>query len=285
MLRFTRGLPRLYALLFVTVVVSSLHADTTLNALYWADASTSATGIYNSESPGATPSGNYVVGMIPTDANQNSPDNDVVNYFRTLSNLSGASTAYNDVLLGDLSLVTSLSVTFNLFDSALPLGDPFPASALVGETYTGESGSNAGIRLMFMGGYYSDPLYGNTPNEWWSNPAAAYVTSMDNGQNVTLTVPFDPSMWSNYYGHVGTDSAATEIQFYDALTGVSRLGLSFGSGYFFSDGFAFNTGGTAQIEIEGISVTSSRVAPEPGTFVLFGGAFCVLALLRRRLRS
>jgi len=284
MFRFTRGLPCLLALLFATVVVSSLHADTTLNALYWADASTDASGNYNTESPRATQSGNYVVGVIPTDANQNSPNNDVVNYFRTVSDLPGASAAYNDVLLGDLSLVTSLSVTFNLFDSALPLGAPFPASALVGETYPGEVGSNASVRLMFLGGTYVDPHYGVAPNEWWSNPTAAYVTSMDNGQDVTLTVPLDPSLWSNYYGRMGNSTGAS-VWFYDALADVTRLGLSFGSGDFFSDGFAFNTGGTAQIEIESISVTSSRVAPEPATFVLFGGAFCVLALLRRRSRS
>ncbi len=278
MFQCNRSFPRLLALMFVTLVVSSLHADTTLNALYWAESS--STSVYNYNSPMATQNGSSVVGVIPTDANQNSPDNDVVNYFRTDTDLSGASAAYNDVLLGDLSLYTGLTVTFNISDTALAPGAPFAASALVGETYTGETGSNAGIRLMFMGGTYVDPVYGVTPNEWWSNQTVAYVTSMDNGQDVTLTVAFDPSLWSNYYGSMGNASAATVTQFNDALADVTRLGLSFGSGYFFSDGFAFNTGGTAQIELDEISAT-----PEPGTFALLAGTLGVLALLRRRLRG
>ena len=86
---------------------------------------------------------------------------------------------------------------------------------------------------MFMGGYLGSGM----PNEWWSNPAAAYVTSMDNGQDVTLTVAFDSSLWSNYNGINGS---ADTVEFEEALAGVTRIGLSFGSGYFFSDGFAFS---------------------------------------------
>lgn len=266
------------ALLLLIASVNTAYAGA-LNPLYWAEASTSAGGIYTYESPMATQIGAAVVGAIPTNANQASPDNDVVNYFRTLADLPGASAAYDGFLLGNLNQFTGLTATFSLFNSTIPAGGLFPASSIVGETYPGEVGTNAGIRLMFMGGTYVDPVYGVTPNEWWSRSTAAYVTSMKNGEAVTLTVNFDPSLWSNYYGHVGTDSADTIAQFEDAISGVTRLGLSFGSGYFFSDGFAFNTGGTAQIQLDSINTFTT---PEPGTMVLFGCALGVIALLRRR---
>lgn len=139
---------------------------------------------------------------------------------------------------------------------------------------------------MFMGGYLAD---GTTPNEWWSNPTAVYVTSMNNGQDVTLTVNFDPSQWSNYYGHVGTESSDTISQFDAALSGVTRLGLSFGSGYFFSDGFAFNTGGNAFIELDSINPIpdpTSNSVPEPATFgILASGLGAIAALRRKSARS
>jgi hypothetical protein len=246
-----------------------------LVASYWAEGSTDPSGVYDFGSPMAAQAGSSIIGVIPTDAT--SPDLDVVNYFRTLSSLPGASAAYDSILLGDLSGYTGLTATFNLYDSALPANAPFSAAQFVGEM-----GSNFGIRLMFMGGYLTD----GTPNEWWSNPVVADPTSMNNGQDVTLTAAFDPAQWSNYYGHIGTESAETQTEFDQALAGVTRLGLSFGSGYFFSDGFALNTGGAAQIELknmEAMSANGSSV-PEPGTLAILGGALCALALLRRHSR-
>lgn len=267
--------------LLVSAAVNAAHAGV-VSSLYWADASTSVSGVYNYESPMATQAGTAVAGAIPTDANQAFPDNDVVNYFRTLADLPGAFAAYDGFLLGNLSRFTGITATFSLSNSTLPAGGLFPASSIVGETYPDEVGNNAGIRLMFMGGTYVDPVYGVTPNEWWSRLTAAYVTSMKNGEAVTLTVTFDPSLWSNYYGHVGTESADTLAQFGDALGGVTRLGLSFGSGYFFSDGFAFNTGGTAQVQLDSIQTFTT---PEPGTMVLFGFALGVLAVSLRYRRA
>lgn len=272
--------------LLVLLMVGSLSAlrAGTLNAIYWAEGSTNPSGTYTYESPAATQNGSSVIGVIPTGASQSSPDNDVVNYFRTVSDLPGAAAAYDGVLLGNLSGYIGLTATFNLFDSAHPAGAAFAASDVVGETYPGQVGSNAGIRLMFMGGTYVDPVNGITPNEWWSDSSGAYVTSMNNGQDITLTALFDPSLWSNYYGHVGNESAATQAQFDAALAGVTRLGLSFGSGYFYSDGFAFDTGGAAGIQLDGISGIPSASTPEPGTAAALGGALCILALLRRRSR-
>jgi hypothetical protein len=132
---------------------------------------------------------------------------------------------------------------------------------------------------MFMGGYLAD---GVTPNEWWFDPSPAQVTSMLNGEDVTLTASFDPSQWSNYYGHIGNENAAVTAEFYDALSGVTRLGLSFGSGYFYSDGFGFNTGGTAFLELDSINPTGGTPTPEPTTMVILAGGLGVIALVRRR---
>ena len=265
----------LLALLIVSAAVNSAHAGA-LNRLYWAEGSKDGSGAYSYESPLASQSGTSVAGAIPTDANQAAPDSDVVNYFRTVADLPGALAAYDGFLLGNLTGFTGVTATFSLFNSTVPTGAPFQASSIVGESYPGQVGSNAGIRLSFMGGSYVDN--GATPNAWWSRSTAAYVTSMKNGEAVTLTVAFDPLLWSNYNGHIGTESADTLAQFRDALGGVIRLGLSFGSGYFFSDGFAFNTGGTAQAQLDSISTFTT---PEPGTTALIGGALVGLALLLR----
>ena len=275
----------LRAVLLIGAATCCLHAST-INAAYWADATTDSAGNYTN-SPLATQVGNSVAGVIPTDASQTQPDLDVINYFRTIGSLNGASAAYDGTLLGNLTGFTGLTATFRINDDAVAAGAAFAASSIVGETYPGQDGSNAGIRLMFMGGYLSD----GTPNEWWSDSAVAYVTSMMNGQDVTLTIDFDPSLWSNYYGHVGTESADTVSQFDTALAGVTRLGLSFGSGSFFSDGFAFNTGGSATIQLDSIGAFGGSPAPEPSstpepaTFVLLGGALVGLGLFRRESHS
>ena len=274
----------LRALVLIGAATCCLHAAT-INAAYWADATTDSSGNYTN-SPAAFQVGNSVAGVIPTGASQAQPELDVINYFRTIGQ-NGASTAYDGTLLGDLTGYTGLTATFRINDSALAAGAAFAASSIVGDTYDGQVGSSAGIRLMFMGGYLSD----GTPNEWWSDTAVAYVTSMMNGQDVTLTIDFDPSLWSNYYGHVGTQSPDITNEFDTALAGVTRLGLSFGSGYFFSNGFAFNTGGAANIQLDSIGTLGGSPAPvpssapEPATFALLGGALVGLGLFRRPSRS
>jgi hypothetical protein len=275
----------LRAILLAGSAACCLHAAA-INAAYWADATTDSSGNY-ANVPVATQLGNSVAGIIPTNASQTQPELDVVNYFRTGAFLPGASTAYDGLLLGNLTGYSGLTATFRLNDDALAAGAAFAASNIVGDTYSGQVGSNAGIRLMFMGGYLSD----GTPNEWWSRSAAAYVTSMLNGQDATLTVDFDPLLWSNYYGHIGTESADTINQFQTALGGVTRLGLSFGSGSFFSNGFAFNTGGSANIQLDNIGtlggspVPEPSSTPEPATLTLLGGAVFGLGLFRRQSRS
>jgi hypothetical protein len=263
------------ALAFTVSVVPAKADGLILNPAYWAESSTNAAGDYAFNSPMAGWNGSALTGVIPTDGIQTSPDNEVVNYFRTDTDLAGASAAYGGVLLGNLSGVTSVTFTFSLSNSTLANGAAFAASDLVGETYPGEVGSNAGIRLMFMGGYLTD----GTPNEWWSNPEGSFVTSMNNGQAVALTVSMVPSQWSNYNGQGGS---TVPTQFEDALAGVTRMGLSFGSGDWFSDGFSFNTGGSASIQLDSVGITGT---PEPATWSLLSAGLLGLGVVLRRRRA
>lgn len=282
-LSFKKVIPFVATLLAVSTLTPSSRAGV-LNALYWAEGSTNSAGAYSYEAPMANQDGNSIFGFIPTDATQSSPDNDVVNYFRTVADLPGALPAYNGILLGDLSGYIGVTATFKITNSVRPAGVAFNGSDIVGETYPSQPANNAGIRLAFMGGTYDDPLYGVTPNSWWSTSNVAYVTSMKNGEDVVLTALFDPSLWSNYYGHNGTESGDTLAQFQAALSGVTRLGLSFGSGYFLSDGFAFNTGGEARIEVSDFSAVSGA-APEPAALVVLPAGLGALMLLKRRSRN
>ncbi len=253
-----------------------------LVAADWTESTTDASGAYT-HTPAATQNGSGVSGPIQTNANQNSPDLDVTNYLRTGSDL-GIGTG-DIALLGNLSGFTGLTATFNITNSALAGGAQFTSSEIVGETVPpGSPGSptNPAIRLVFSGGGASfGTLTDGNPNEWWYDPSPAVVTSMLNGVNVTSNALFDPSLWSNYDGIVGNSSADATAQFNEALADVTRLGLSFGSGDFFSDGFAFNTGGTAAINLDSIDATSA--APEPGTFgLLLAGGAILLGVARRK---
>jgi hypothetical protein len=85
------------------------------------------------------------------------------------------------------------------------------------------------------------------------------------------------------YGHVGNAGVDQEAQFAAALSGVTRLGISFGSGNFFSDGFAFTGGGAADIQLDDISTFQT---PEPGSLTLLvtmlAGLAGVVGVLKRK---
>jgi hypothetical protein len=266
-------------LLFGLAAAGPVKAE--LSAADWTESTTDALGNY-SHTPAATQNGNGVTGPIQTDANQAFPDFDVTNYIRTGSDF-GLASGGDSALLGDLSSFSGLSATFNISNSTLAAGAQFTSSEIVGETSppgTPGSPTNSALRLVFSGGGAAfGTLTDGNPNEWWFDPSPAVVTAMLNGVDVTSNAVFDPSQWSNYDGIVGNSSPAATAQFDEALSDVTRLGLSFGSGNFFSDGFAFNTGGAATINLDAIAAT-----PEPGTFglLLAGGAILLGAARRKR---
>jgi hypothetical protein len=259
-----------------------------VNAADWTESTTDASGNYPVYAA-VTQVGNGVTGPIATNAIQSSPDSDVTNYIRTGSDFgAGLPSGGDSTLLGNLSGYAGLSATFSISNSTLGAGVQFTSPEIVGETVPpGAPGSptNSAVRLVFSGGGAAfGTLTDGNPNEWWFDPSPAVVTSMLNGVDVTLNSVFDPSLWSNYDGIVGNASPAATAQFNEALSDVTRLGLSFGSGDFFSDGFAFDTGGTATINLDAIDATSAT--PEPGTFgLLLAGGVILLGAARRKLSA
>jgi hypothetical protein len=276
--RFTAAVLGVTVLLWIASAVT--HADISSD---WAEGITDSSGNVIPVVSNVTLSGSTLVAPIPTDAVQSAPDNDVTQFVFTGDGIGNGGTDYNGTLVGDLSANTGLTATFNLSNTALASGAPFTASQFVGESTNADPSippASPTLRLFIYGATpdYTDDPTGNTANWWWSNPIAASPTLMSNGQDVTITVPFDPSQWSNYFGHVGTENSAYTTDFDDAVSDTVFMGISFGSGEFFADGFAFDTGGdsAAALNIDSINAT----VPEPTSLSLLGvGA---LALLRRR---
>ena len=264
------------AALAFSALASSVYAEsfTTDVSSYWGESYTDASGNYQSPVTNTSVSGGALVAPILTDgtqtlANAGYPDggNEVNNYLRTFSNtgpvVAGAN--YNGSLLGDLSSKTYVTATFNITNSTYSSGEQFNLSDLVGESDPSVSdpslAENPSLRFTFTGAN-GDVWYSNGNN-------SVYVASMDNGDNVTLTVNFDSSNWSDINGTLAADDVAG---FDASLSNVTRLGLSFSSGGFYSDGFAFNTHGTASLNLDSINTAT---VPLPSSawsgLVLLGG--------------
>ena len=103
----------------------------------------------------------------------------------------------------------------------------------------------------------------NVNNYWWSNtpvtatlvsPGSYYLfTTGGSGGTVTLSVPLSPSDWSNICGQFGTSNLPA---FDSAIANIKYVALSFGSGFFFSNGVGVDgTTGTATFQL--ISYTIS----------------------------
>jgi hypothetical protein len=249
-------------------------------ASYWLESTFNSAGAEGVNAFGApTVSSGQLIGAIPTDtanwpiAAGGGQGYEAVEHLAVSSSLSGADAQYDGSLLGDLSAKTGLTATFSLNSSQIPSGTPFTASEFGGET----GAQVPGLRLYFKNGNYVDPEspeYG--VSEWWFTPNPALVTGLSNDTSTTLTADFtNPADWTDIDGHSGNTEPTA---FYTALSGVTSLGLSFGSGDFYSDGFGFNNGGTADIALDSINTT----VPEPGTLSILGAG--ALMLMRRRKR-
>ena len=73
---------------------------------------------------------------------------------------------------------------------------------------------------------------------WWSNPIAYELTA----GSTTLTVPLTSDAWSDVNGRFGNYDAATAAAFNDAITHMTKVGLTFGGGCFFGHGVSVSNG-------------------------------------------
>jgi hypothetical protein len=250
----------LAALLAASTLTSAALADSfTVSSAYWGESATDASGNYNSPvvPTNITGTATSLSAPIMTDGTQalanidtvNNVSYNVVNYVRAWQSLAG--TNYDGSLLGDLSGKSSISASFNLQNSNVASGSQFTIGELAGQGLT--SGANVApvdpsIRFSFSGANGSV----------WFSTVGTSVTSMSNGADSSLTINFDPSAWSNLNGINGSADTA---DFNAALGDVTKLGFSFGSGYFYSDGFAFNTGGNASFNLDSISTAAAAPLP------------------------
>jgi hypothetical protein len=234
---------------------------------YWTNSASQSTAADTSK---VSISGGHLTATVPTDASSNSLTTgnagpETVSYVRTRTDLPGASSYYGGTLLGNLTGKTGLTATFNLNNSTLTAGAPI--TGVVGDTYNVPN--NAGIRLYF----YSDA---NTLG--WYSKTVAYALQMSNGVDVTLTTDLtDPTQWTNTNGQGGV---ANDPTFATSLADVTRVGLALGSGNFYSNGFAFNTGGSAAVQLDAINTVAT---PEPASLGVLGLGAVGLLLRRRRM--
>jgi hypothetical protein len=172
-----------------------------------------------------------------------------------MPNASGFSPAYVNYLLdtSNVSLTESnvLSATINVETSAINTAfEGNPNGGCPGVSPTTCPGA---VRLFFQsnlpasGGSTCTGNGSNQNNYWWSNPVAFYTFKPGPSGNVILTASLDPTNWSNLCGQTGSSDQA---DFDAALAKIKDIGLSFGSGFFFSNGLGVDgTTGDATFEL------------------------------------
>lgn len=132
--------------------------------------------------------------------------------------------SYKGDLLGDMSGKT-LSATVGV---TVTPGTQF--------TYYGDPdgcGRQANVRFYFQtdtSGKFEETDY------WWSNPVSVDLQTLASGGDATIgALISDPTKWSDFYGHFGSDPQYTAA-FTKATKDVQLIGLSFGGGCFFENG-------------------------------------------------
>ncbi len=186
---------------------------------------------------------------------------------------SAVQSLYGGSLIGNLSSRTAITATFRLNLSTLA-GSTLDPSQLWYST----PGSLPTVRFLIEA---NDPLLNNgtgvTPDlHWWSNPGAVTLTSMANGQDYTLTVNLDPTLWSDDYGLNGANDVAG---FDYTLANVLDSGLSFGAGSGFQNGFALMPGVTGSFDLLEMDTT-----PVPEASTVIAGALLLLPFGASTLR-
>jgi hypothetical protein len=81
-------------------------------------------------------------------------------------------------------------------------------------------------------------------DRWWSNPRAIALVA----GSATIEVPLLPEFWSSVNGVFGNGNSAARAGFTNAITNVSRLGVTFGGGCSFGHGVRVQ-GGTASFAL------------------------------------
>ena len=106
-----------------------------------------------------------------------------------------------------------------------------------GATFADRNGGGCTPDLQSVRLFFQSPGFAFT-HFWWSNPTSFTLTPA--GGTVTLSVSLtNPSQWSDYNGKNG---ATEQSGFFDAVSKVSTVGLSFGGGCFFENSVTITNG-------------------------------------------
>ena len=93
-------------------------------------------------------------------------------------------------------------------------------------------GTPASVRFYFQtdtSGKFEETDY------WWSNPISVDLQALQANDETISNQLGDPSKWSDFYGHFGSESAYASA-YAKAVKDVQMVGLSFGGGCFFGHG-------------------------------------------------
>jgi hypothetical protein len=144
-------------------------------------------------------------------------------------------------LTGDLSART-LNVTVSVTDGAGTFQDQHNGGCSPDEKY---------VRFYFVSprasGTTGTGTTGFYTQFWWSNPVHVPLATDPQDPLLISQIVNAPSMWSDWNGKRGSDSAEVTEKFLVAIHNVKTVGLSFGGGCFFENGVTTSDGsGTFQ---------------------------------------